>query len=184
VTSPLARSEDLVVEEMGGDVLVYDLRVDRAHALRAEAARVWRCCDGRTTAEGLAAAAGVDGETAARALAELEACDLLEGAPGRARDSTRREAGVKLARVAGAAAVAPLIASLAVPATAAASATDATCNADTTGCVGTDPSQPDCQAKPGCCCCVDLANPPAFCVDGLPCCVTRITCQNAAGVCV
>ena len=44
---PLARSEELVIEELGDELLVYDERTQRAHCLSATAARVWRACDGK-----------------------------------------------------------------------------------------------------------------------------------------
>src|SRR5690242_20230161 len=111
----LARSEELVVEELDDGLLVYDLRTDRAHSLSAPAACVWRHCDGRTRLDGLAAATGLDPDVVARALDELHACDLLA-----AGGTTRREATIKVAKIGGAAVTAPLIASLTVPATVAA----------------------------------------------------------------
>jgi hypothetical protein len=61
---PLARAEGLVVRELGGEVLVYDLGTHTALCLNAAAAAVWRLCDGRRTAadiaRALAAAAGGD----------------------------------------------------------------------------------------------------------------------------
>jgi hypothetical protein len=47
-TDPLARKNGLVVEEVGGEVLVYDLERHHAHCLNSTAAFVWRQCDGRT----------------------------------------------------------------------------------------------------------------------------------------
>lgn len=46
---PVARRSDLVVQEMPGEVLVYDLNTNKAHCLNETAAYVWRTCDGRTT---------------------------------------------------------------------------------------------------------------------------------------
>ena len=46
---PLARSEGLVVEEVGDELLVADPLSSRAHSLNAFAARVWQACDGETT---------------------------------------------------------------------------------------------------------------------------------------
>lgn len=46
---PLARRQSLVVQELGGEVLVYDLRTNKAHCLNESAAKVWRNCDGAHT---------------------------------------------------------------------------------------------------------------------------------------
>ncbi len=46
--APRARKEGLVIEELPDEVLVYDLRRDKAHCLNPMAALVWRHCDGET----------------------------------------------------------------------------------------------------------------------------------------
>jgi hypothetical protein len=51
---PKARSENLIVEELDGEVLVYDIDRDRAHCLNSTAALVWKLCDGRRTASDIA----------------------------------------------------------------------------------------------------------------------------------
>jgi hypothetical protein len=51
---PQARNEDLIVEDLGDETLVYDLQRDRAHCLNRTAALVWRACDGRTSSAALA----------------------------------------------------------------------------------------------------------------------------------
>jgi hypothetical protein len=43
---PLARKEGLVIQEMPGEVLVYDLATNKAHCLNETAALVWNYCDG------------------------------------------------------------------------------------------------------------------------------------------
>jgi hypothetical protein len=55
---PRARTEDLVTTELDDELLVYDLRAHRAHALNPTAARVWQRCDGRHTIAELAALPG------------------------------------------------------------------------------------------------------------------------------
>jgi hypothetical protein len=47
--TPLARHDDLVVEHLGDEVLVYDIASERAHCLNATAALVWQNCDGHTS---------------------------------------------------------------------------------------------------------------------------------------
>ena len=46
---PLARTDQLVVQELPDEVLVYDLERHAAHCLNKASAAVWRGCDGRTT---------------------------------------------------------------------------------------------------------------------------------------
>lgn len=50
-TTPRARKEGLLVQELSDEVLVYDLECDKAHCLNPTAALVWKYCDGHTTVE-------------------------------------------------------------------------------------------------------------------------------------
>src|SRR5215831_12329469 len=52
--TPLARTEDMVVQELPDEVLVYDLRNHKAHCLNRTAAFVWNRCDGRSTPDEIA----------------------------------------------------------------------------------------------------------------------------------
>ncbi len=45
-TNPISRSNGLVIHEMPGEVLVYDLDSNKAHCLNESAACVWKYCDG------------------------------------------------------------------------------------------------------------------------------------------
>ena len=51
---PKARHNDLVVQELGDEVLVYDLKLHQAHCLNRTAALIWEHCDGKQTVGGLA----------------------------------------------------------------------------------------------------------------------------------
>ena len=51
---PKARHNDLVVQELGDEVLVYDLKLHQAHCLNRTAALIWEHCDGKQTVWGLA----------------------------------------------------------------------------------------------------------------------------------
>ncbi len=144
---PTARSENLVVEELGKELLVYDLDKDGAHCLGPAAAQVWRACDGEKTVAEIGAELALDAATVDGALQQLEDCALLESlAPAGARGLTRRDLHFKAAKVGAAAAAVPLIVSIAVPATAAATPTVEQCRAGFTGGCG------DCNLS-GCCCC-------------------------------
>ena len=45
---PEARKKGLVVQELSGEVLVYDRDRNKAHCLNSTAALVWQYCDGKT----------------------------------------------------------------------------------------------------------------------------------------
>ena len=47
--APRARKDGLLVQELHGEVLVYDLERDKAHCLNPTAALIWQHCDGQTT---------------------------------------------------------------------------------------------------------------------------------------
>ena len=157
VQSPLSRREDLIVEEVDDEVLVYDQRTDRAHCLSGPAARVWQACDGRTGRDELGAMLELDPDTVARAIDELESCDLLDAGP--AVGVTRRQATAKFAKVGAAAASAPLIYSIMAP-TPALAASQAFCLS--IGCVNSTngQSQGGCGACHNCgCACCGPSNP-------------------------
>src|SRR5215831_1813148 len=96
---PLARSQDLVIEDVENEVLIYDGKNARAHSLSAEAASVWRACDGETSIDDLAVRLELPPDTVINALDELEGAELLESygiqiVNGRSSDGngiTRRE---------------------------------------------------------------------------------------------
>jgi hypothetical protein len=46
---PLARRDELVVQELPEEILVYDLRQHKAHCLNKSAAFIWEQCDGATS---------------------------------------------------------------------------------------------------------------------------------------
>jgi hypothetical protein len=46
---PRARQRGLIIEDLPGEVLVFDSERDRAHCLNETAALVWKYCDGKTT---------------------------------------------------------------------------------------------------------------------------------------
>lgn len=155
---PLARSEDLIIEELGDEVLVYDSKADKGHCLSPDVARVWRRCDGRTPVEGLTAQLGLSVERIQSALDELERCDLLDPA-----GHTRRELTVKFAKLSAAVAATPLIVSVVAP-TPAQAATPKFCAQFSSGNCG---SNTGCSSTVGCCCCTPPIHPPY--PSGQPC---------------
>ena len=110
-TGPRARADELVIEELGDELLVYDLRTDAAHSLDASAAAVWRACDGETSPHAIAAATGTTREGVEHALRELAERDLVEAPAAH----SRREA-MKIGVTAGAVGVAiPIVHSIVAP---------------------------------------------------------------------
>ena len=175
---PLARSHRLLVEELGDELLVYDLESDRAHSLSPDAARVWARCDGETGVEALSAELGLDSGTVGRALDELAACELLDTVTDPVTGSTRREVTVKLVQAGAAVAAAPLILSVTAPA-AHAQVTPGFC-AQFSGpdCGAGDPSG-GCKAA-GCCCCTPPVSGGNFiCADTIANCPSGT--QNCEG---
>jgi hypothetical protein len=147
LSKPLARADELVIEELGDELLVYDLDRDRAHSLGAPAARVWRACDGDSSVETLSVKLELDEETVARAILELRECHLLDTGPADVAGLTRRDMGIRVAKLGAAAAAVPLIVSVAAP-TAAQAVTELFCQAISV----TGHGCGECH-KFGCCCC-------------------------------
>lgn len=50
----MARKNGLVVQEVPGEVLVYDLESNKAHCLNTTAAMVWKSCDGQNSVTDIA----------------------------------------------------------------------------------------------------------------------------------
>ena len=121
---PKARQEDLVVEALPDETLVYDLNRDKAHCLNPTAALVWSHCDGETPVSEMAAVLetelGVpaDDSVVWMALDRLDRENLLEGTvelPGEAARYSRREMMRTLGRVAGLTLLLPAVSSIVAP---------------------------------------------------------------------
>lgn len=46
---PKSRQEDIVIQELDGEVLIYDLEKNKAFCLNKTSALVWQACDGKRT---------------------------------------------------------------------------------------------------------------------------------------
>ena len=95
---PRARTKDLLVEEIGGELLLYDLTTNRAHCLNSSAASVWKHCDGTRTPAELAehlfpTVSRPNGEQIVQiALERLRRRKLIDGEiPHHATDLSRRQ---------------------------------------------------------------------------------------------
>ncbi|MEY2517136.1 MAG: hypothetical protein QOJ89_4494 [bacterium] len=162
---PLARTEGLVVEELGDEVLLYDLAVKNAHCLSPTAATVWRRCDGRTPSSALALELGLDETQVAQALDELDRADLLVSPVVPGDGLSRRELGLRVTKVAAGAAVLPLVLSIAAPAAAATASQVAQCRAlgtiEANECGGCNAG-----GSPTVCCCCHYSPGDKFCAAG------------------
>lgn len=181
---PLARTDELVVEAIADEVLIYDQRTDEAHCLSVTAARVWRACDGTASAEQLGDELGLDVATLGRALEELEACGLL--ALGMKAGVTRREVTTRMAKLGAAGATAPLIWSIVGPIPEAAATVSVAFCAAGNG-IGTNGCGTACKALNCCCCCHNVpkmgVSGPSLCgtVPDNQCCYPAARCVNQGG---
>jgi hypothetical protein len=163
VRKPLARSQDLVIEELEDELLVYDRANNRAHCLGATAAIVWRACDGTSDVQSLSVALGLSPELVTDAVDELESLELLDGLHlvDGSGGITRREMTLRSMKAGGAIAAAPMIYSIVVPtAAAAATPTPFQCQIYTTQDCG---ASSGCGAVAGCCCCTVGCSSQAAC---------------------
>jgi hypothetical protein len=150
---PMARSLDLIVQEVDDEVLIYDEYNARAHCLSADTGRIWLACDGEKSEAAIAAELDTDIDMVQRTLVELNTLALVQIDPaliekGNGNGATRREFGLKAAKLGGAVAIAPAIYTVIAP-TALASATvpNFLCN------YYSGQSCDACTAICGCCCC-------------------------------
>ncbi len=134
---PRARTEDLVVEELPEETLVYDLKRHTAHCLNGPAAVVWRHSDGQTSTTQLAKILAEESELphdegiVRFALNRLQKAKLLEGTniPKVAAGHSRRELVKRLA-LGGLAMLLPVVTTMVapVPAMAASTVSPSDCN--------------------------------------------------------
>ena len=121
---PRARQDELVVEELQDETLVYDLERHKARCLNRTAALVWRHCDGQTSVAEMAAlleeqlAVPKDEAVVWLALDRLSRADLLTEPvtlPADKAQYSRREVLRTLRRVAGISLLLPVIESIVAP---------------------------------------------------------------------
>jgi hypothetical protein len=109
--APKRRTERLVVRDVAGESVVYDLDTDTVHALPEQTARLWAAADGTRSIDQLRLLAGLSEQEALAVLAGLEDKGLMQsGTAGVSRRTVLQAAAV------GAGALA--IGSVAVPANA------------------------------------------------------------------
>lgn len=119
---PVSRKNDLVVQELDEEVLVYDLLSNKAMCLNRTSSLVWRNCDGVSDPDSIAAKVGtvlgteVPGDVVLFAINELEKASLIEraDAPVDGFGGLSRREILKKIGVAGAFAL-PVVTSLVAP---------------------------------------------------------------------
>lgn len=119
VFKPIARQNDIVVQNLKGETLIYDLTTDKAFALNETAAGVWKYSDGKNNIETIAALLSDDfGKTVSDdmvliAVEQLQRDNLLTSTSKPVEGFSRREA---LRRIGIASAVAlPVVTALVAP---------------------------------------------------------------------
>ena len=164
---PRARQDELVVEELPDETLVYDLKRHKARCLNRTAALVWQRCDGQTSVAEVAAlleeqlAAPTDEAVVWMALDRLGRAHLLSEPvtlPADRAQYSRREVLRTLRRVAGISLLLPVIETIVAPR---AAASGSAC-VSTGQCEG-QMTPPQCHGQPICnqpsqCCNVEGAN--------------------------
>ncbi len=152
---PRARQDELVVEELPDETLVYDLKRHKANCLNRTAALVWRRCDGQTSVAEVTAmleeqlATPTDEAVVWMALDRLGRAHLLSEPvtlPADRAQYSRREVLRTLRRVAGISLLLPVIESIVAP-----SAAASVSGCITVGqCEGQGMVPPDCHEIPIC----------------------------------
>ena len=121
---PRARQDELIVEELTDETLVYDLERHKASCLNRTAALVWRCCDGQTSVADVAAlleeqfATPTDEAVVWMALDRLSRAHLLSEPvtlPADRAQYSRRKMLRTLGRAAGISLLLPVIESIVAP---------------------------------------------------------------------
>jgi len=119
---PRSKKAGMHIEQIGDELLVYNLADHRVHRLNASLAVIWQNADGSRTRDQLAEQVRqrlhipCDAQIVALALRQLQSSDLLESCDLDADPlPTRRELGLKLANWGLAASALPLLASIVSP---------------------------------------------------------------------
>lgn len=132
---PLSRHADLLIQDLGDEMLVYDLNLNKAFSLNNTCSVVWQECDGKKTVSQISQAVGKKLKTSVNAdlvwfaIDELKKMDLMDNGNDLISDFnnvSRRDAIKKVGM--GTMIALPVISSLVAPTAAVAgSACTATC---------------------------------------------------------
>ena len=151
--TPKSRKENLVIQELEGEVLIYDLEKNKAFCLNQTSALVWQSCDGSRTITGISDTVGkqlnsqVNEDMIWLALDQLSKENLIENKDeikSKFAGMSRREA-VRKVGLASLIAL-PVIASLTAPV----AAQTGTCTQNSPACT---PNGMSCTINNDCCSC-------------------------------
>lgn len=157
---PRARTENVVIQELPDELLVYDLIQNQAHCLNKMATMIWQLCDGQTSATEIAILVGEESNVTIEeaniwlAIEQLRQAHLLEEPtffPSESAKFTRRNAVKKIGL--GAALALPWVTSVVAPTAVMAASKpicENTCRGDPS-LVGSAAKCGDCAAVPGRC---------------------------------
>jgi Coenzyme PQQ synthesis protein D (PqqD) len=119
---PLARKDQLIIKNLHDEVLVYDLKRNKAHCLNQPAAAIWHLCDGRNSPSEIATKLGqqterkVDEDFVWLALDQLDRDYLLTQRLAWSSTESRVSRREAIRRIGlGAAIVLPIVASITAP---------------------------------------------------------------------
>ena len=119
---PSARTERLLTQELGDELLIYDLDSNEAHCLNQTAALVWKHADGKMRVGQIASllenvtGSQVHDEVVLMACHQLGKCKLLQGDMPSTSKSPRLSRRDVIRRIGSAAAISlPLVASIVAP---------------------------------------------------------------------
>lgn len=79
-TLPKARNENIIMQDAGDEILIYDTITDKAYCLNETSAKVFNACDGKQTFDELKSQYQFNDDLVYLALDELKAKDLLDSA--------------------------------------------------------------------------------------------------------
>jgi hypothetical protein len=145
---PKSRNDEIVVQEINGEVLIYDLRDNRAVCLNETSALVWRACDGTNTVDDIGRMVGND-DVVWLALEQLKNERLIDSAPivsSKFDGMGRREVIKKIGL--GAMVALPVVAALVAPTGAYA---QSSCTPGPVGQPNGSACTRSCQCSSGCC---------------------------------
>ncbi len=156
---PHARSEKLLIQKVGDELVIYDQERHRAHRLNRTATTIWHHCDGKTDVAGITALlegefpSPVTQDVVWLALGQLEKKQLLSGPlsrPGDCISLTRRQVIHKLGLIGTFTLLLPVVTSIVAPTLASAQSgiTRFTCGVGM-GCSGTCPGGGTCTSLTG-----------------------------------
>lgn len=118
---PLARTQDIIVQQVDNECLVYDLKTNKALCLNTVSAEIWKRCDGITTVREVAEVIGqqvkikLDEDFIWLAINDLEKNKLLEDKVTRAPEFESLSRRTVLFKYALPGLILPVIASIVAP---------------------------------------------------------------------